>query len=75
MHSIALEERTGGCTTLRILLGPQMWPQLTEQLRFSIGLSLAMGMAGVRSYARVIFKKAVSDPLTTPAWAEGFRHL
>lgn len=73
VHSIALEERTGDRRTLRILIGPQMWSQLTEQLRLSIGLSVCMGMAGVRWYGRVTFAKTVTDPLTTRAWVEHYR--
>jgi hypothetical protein len=70
-HSIALEERAGVRRTLRILIGPQMWPQLTEQLRWGIGLSVGMGTAGVRWYGRVTFEKTVSELVTTPArWVE-----
>jgi hypothetical protein len=63
-RSIALEERNGAHTTLRILIGPRTWSQLTEQLRLNIGLSMGMGRAGLRRYGRVTFEKTVADPLT-----------
>jgi hypothetical protein len=73
MHSIALEEYTGGHRTLRILVGPSVWQQLTEQLRFSIGLLVCMGAAGVHPYRRVTFEKTVADPLTAPIRRIGHR--
>lgn len=66
-QSIALEERSVDRTTLRLLFGPTVWPQLTEELRWGIFFSVGMGIAGVRSYGRITFEKAISDPVTTPA--------
>jgi hypothetical protein len=62
-HSIALEEGSGDRITLRILIGPRTWPRLTDQLRFSIGLSMGMGLAGMRRYRRITFEKTVGDPV------------
>jgi hypothetical protein len=71
VHSIALQARTRDRPTLRILLGPKNWPQLTEQLRVRIGVSIGMGMVGVRRYGRVTFEQTASEPLTTRVWSIG----